>query len=122
MAIQKQVPTPRTAQKTAEAHQEQYIDRVVDVPVDKQAGDAEDSGSCCTKWYSDVKATIDIRPDSVVMIVVQAQRTESLADESRYFSGEAASGSQPMTQEVMVPVAGLLRVLGRYARGPRGAD
>ena len=52
----------------------------------------------CTKWYSDVKAAIDIRPDSVVMIVVQAQRTESLADESFYFSGEAASGSQLMTQ------------------------
>ena len=85
-------------------------------------GDAEDWGSCCTKWYSDVKATVDIRPDSVVMIVVQAQRTESFADESLYFSGEAASGSQMMTQEVMVPVAGLLRVLGRYVRGPRGAD
>ena len=53
-----------------EAHQERHIDRVVDVPVDKQPGDAEDSGSCCTMWYSDVKATINIRPDSVVMIAV----------------------------------------------------
>ena len=26
------------------------------------------------KWYSDVKAAIDTRPDRVVMIVVQAQR------------------------------------------------
>ena len=52
----------------------------------------------------------------------QAQRTESLADESLCFSGEAASGSQMMTQEVMVPVAGLPRVLGRSLREPRGAD
>ena len=76
----------------------------------------------CTKWYSDVKAAIDIPPDGVATIVVQAQRTESLADESRYLSGEAASGSQMMTQEVMVPVAELLRVLGRSEREPRGAD
>ena len=55
--------------KTAEAHLVQYIDRVVDVPVDKEPGEAalsaEDSG-CCTKCYSDVEAIIDIRPDSVV--------------------------------------------------------
>ena len=54
--------------KTAEAHLVQYIDRVVDVPVDKEPGEAalstEDSG-CCTKCYSDVEAIIDIRPDSV---------------------------------------------------------
>ena len=35
----------QAVQKTAEAHQEQYIDRVVDVPVEKEPGDAEDSGS-----------------------------------------------------------------------------
>ena len=90
--------------------------------MDKQPGDAEDSGSSCTKWYSDVKAAIDTRPDSVVMIVVQAQRTASLADETLYFSGEAASGSQMMTQEVMVAVAGLPRILGRSVREPCGAD
>ena len=57
-------------------------------------------------------------------IAVQKQTTENLADESLYFSGEAASGPGPqvMTQEVMVPVAGLPRVLGRSAREPRGAD
>ena len=34
------------------------------------------------KWYSDVKATIDIRPDSVAMVAVQAQTSENFADES----------------------------------------
>ena len=47
---------------------------------------------------------------SVATIAVQAQTTENLAEESLYFSGEAASGSQMMTQEVMVPVAGQPRV------------
>ena len=59
---------------------------------------------------------MDIRPDSVVMIVVQAQRTKSLAEESLHFSGEAASGSQMTTQEI--PVAGPPRVLGRSVREP----
>ena len=31
------------AKKTAEAHLAQHIDRVVDVPMDKEPGDAEDS-------------------------------------------------------------------------------
>ena len=61
----------------------QFIDRVVDVPVDKEPGDAEDSGSCCTKCYSDEKAFTDIPPDGVAAIAVQAQTTENLADESR---------------------------------------
>uniref|UniRef100_A0A7S1AY12 Apple domain-containing protein n=1 Tax=Noctiluca scintillans TaxID=2966 RepID=A0A7S1AY12_NOCSC len=47
---------------------------------------AEDSGSCCTKCYSDVEALIDIPPDGNVEIVVQAQTTENLADECLYFS------------------------------------
>ena len=59
MAVQKQVSTPQTVQMTAEAHQEQYIDRVVDIPAEREPGDAEDSGSCCTKCYSDVKETIE---------------------------------------------------------------
>ena len=37
------------ATKTAEAHLVLNIDRVVDVPVDEEPGDAEDAGSCCTK-------------------------------------------------------------------------
>ena len=59
MAVQEQVSTPQTVQMTAEAHQEQYIDRVVDVPAEREPGDAEDSGSCCTKYCSDVKETIE---------------------------------------------------------------
>ena len=47
--------------KTAEAHLVQYIDRVEDVPVEKEPGAAEDAGSCCTKCYSDVKPLTDIR-------------------------------------------------------------
>ena len=38
------------------------------------------------------------------------------------FGGEAASGSPSVTQEVMVPDAGLARVIGRSVREPRGAD
>ena len=106
------------AKKTAEAHLEQYVNRVADVPVDKEPGDAEDPRSCCTKCYSDVEAIIGIPPDSVATIAVQTRTTENLADESLHFSGEAASGSQMMTQEVMVPVAGLTRVLGRSVREP----
>ena len=82
MAIQKQVPTPQTVRKIAEAHQAQNIDRVVDVPVDKEPGDAEDSGSCCKIGYGDVKASIDIHPDSVVMIAVHAQTIENPVDEN----------------------------------------
>ena len=79
--------------KTAEAHLVQYIDRVVDVPVDKELGGAEDAGSCRTKCYSDVEPITDIPPDSAATIAVQTKTTENLADESFYFSGEAASGS-----------------------------
>ena len=61
-------------------------------------------------------------PDSIGTSAVPAQTTENLADESLYFSGEAASGSQMMTQEVMVPVAGLHRVLECSVREPRGTD
>ena len=104
------------ATKTAEAHLVQYIDRVVDVPVDEGPGDAEHAGSCCAKRHSDEKAFIDILPECVATIAVQTQTTENLADESLYFSGEAASGSHMMTQEVMVPVAGLPRVLGHSVR------
>ena len=71
VAMQKQAPTPQTVQKTAEAHQVQCIDSVVDVPVDKECGVAEHSGSRCTKCYSDVKAIIDIHPDSVATRVIQ---------------------------------------------------
>ena len=53
------------ASRTAEAHPVQFIDRVVDVTVDKEPGDAEDSGSCCTECYSDEKAFTDIPPDGV---------------------------------------------------------
>ena len=93
------------ATKTAEAHLVRYIDRVVDVPVEKEPGDAEHVGSRCAKRHSDEKAFTDLPPDSVATIAVQTQTTENLADESLYFSGEAASGSQTTTQEVMVPVA-----------------
>ena len=64
------------AMETAEAHRVQHINRVEDVPVDKEpsaaALTAEDSGSCCTTCFSDVEVISDIRPDRVVMIVVQA--------------------------------------------------
>ena len=69
------------AKKTAEAHLVQYINRVVDVPVDKEPRDAEDSGSSCRKCYSDVEAIIDIRPDSVVTVAVQTQTFEDLVNE-----------------------------------------
>ena len=95
------------ATKTAEARLVQCIDRVVDVPVDEEPGDAVHAGSCCAKRLSDEKALTDIPPDSIGTSTVQTQTTEKLADESLYFSGEAASGSQMMTQEVKVPVAGL---------------
>ena len=57
----------------------QYIDSVVEVPVDEEPGDAAltavDSRSCCTKCYSDVETVIDIHLDGVVTII------ENLADE-----------------------------------------
>ena len=125
MAMQRQVPLLQTAQKTAEVHLVQYIDNVVDVPVDTDPGDAEDFGSCCTKCCSDVETVIDIHPDGVVTIAVQAQTTENLADKSLYFNSlsveKPCQGPQVMTQEVMVPVAGLPRV-GRSGREHRGAD
>ena len=37
MAVQKQVSTPQTVRKTAETLQEQYIDRVVDVPAERES-------------------------------------------------------------------------------------
>ena len=102
----------------------QYIDRVVVVPMDEEPGDAEHAGSCCARRHNDEIAFTDIPHDSGGSIAVQTQTTENLADESLYFSGEAASGPGPqvMTQEVMVPVAGLPRVLGRSVREPRCAD
>ena len=92
------------------------------VPVDEEPGDAVHAGSCSAKRHSDENAFTDIPPDSIGTSAVQAQTTENLADESLFFSGEAASGSQMMTQEVMVPVAGPPQVLGRSVREPRGAD
>ena len=68
------------ATKTAEAHPVQFIGRVVDVPVDKEPGDAEDSGSCCTKCFSDEKAFTAILPDGFAAIAVHAQITENLPE------------------------------------------
>ena len=68
------------ATRTAEAHPVQFIGRVVDVPVDKDPGDAEDSGSCCTKCYSDEKAFTAILRDGVAAIAAHAQITENLAE------------------------------------------
>ena len=101
--------------KTAEAHPVQDIDRVADVPVDKEPGEVtltvEDTGSCCTKCYSDVEPVTDIPPDRVVTTVFQAQTTANLADESLYFNSLSVERPyqvpQVMTEEVRVPVAGL---------------
>ena len=84
--------------KTAEAHQVQHIDRVADVPVDKEPGEAaltaEDTGSCCTKCHSDAEQVTDIPLDNDASIAVQAQTTENLADVLQLsFGGEAVSGS-----------------------------
>ena len=68
------------ATKNAEAHPVQFIGRVVDVAVDREPGDAEESGSCCTECYSDEKAFTDLPPDGVAAIAVQAQTTENLAE------------------------------------------
>ena len=74
------------------AHLVQYIDRAVDVSVDKEPGEAaltaEGSRSCCTKRYSDVEAIVDIRPDSVVMI-----------DEIRLKSIDAVVGDKRSTDQ-----------------------
>ena len=94
------------ATKTSEAHLVQYIDRVVDALVDKEPGDAEDAGSCCTKCHSDVEPFTDISPDGVAATAVQAQTTEILVE----------------SHEVKVPVAERSRVLRRCVREPRGAD
>ena len=66
--------------RTAEAHPVQFIGRVVDLPVDKEFGDAEDSRSCCTKCYSDGKAFTAILPDGVAAMAARAQTTENLAE------------------------------------------
>ena len=114
------------ATKTLEVHLVQYIDRVVDVPVDEEPGVAEHAGSCCAKRHSDEKAFTDILPDSVATIAVQAQTTETLRTRSLYFNSPSVERPhqvhQVTTQEVMVPVAGLPRVPGRSVREPRGAD
>ena len=68
------------ATRTAEAHPVQLIGRVVDAPVDKEPGDAQDSGSCCTKCHSDEKAFTSTPPDGVAAIAAQAQTTENLAE------------------------------------------
>ena len=64
----------------------------MDVPVDKEPGDAEDSGSCCTKCYSDEKAFTDIPPDGVAGLFKHRQ---------------LKTLRKVMTQEVKVPVAEL---------------
>ena len=45
--------------------------------MDKEPGDAEDSGSCCTECYSDEKAFTDIPPVGVAAIAAPAQTTEN---------------------------------------------
>ena len=69
------------ATKTAEAHLVQYIDRVVDVPVDEEPGDTVHAGTCCTKRHNDEKAFTDIPPYCIGTSAVQAQTTENLADD-----------------------------------------
>ena len=68
----------------------------------------------------------DIPSDGAALIAVQAQTTGNLADESLYFNSLSVERPfqvpQVMTHEVMVPVAGLPRVLGRFLRERRGAD
>ena len=126
VAMQGQVPILQAARKTAGAHLTQHIDGVVDAPVDKEPLDAaltaEDSGSCCIKCHSDVETVTDIPPDSAAAIAVQAQTTENFADESLHFNSLPVERPyqvpQVMTQEVMVPVAGPPRVLGRSGREP----
>ena len=49
-----------------------------------------------------------MRKRSLTFLLIVLRRLLNIANESLYFSGEAASGSHVMTQEVMVPVAGLL--------------
>ena len=70
MGVQKQASTPQTVQKTAEAHQEQHIDRVVDLPAEREPGDAEDSRSCCTKCFNNVKEAIE---RTVEVLQIQCQ-------------------------------------------------
>ena len=99
------------AAKIADALLLQYIDRVVDVPVDKEPDEAalaaEESGACCTKCYSDAEPFTDILPDGVATIAVQAQTTENFADESLYFHSLSVERPyqvhQVTTQKVMVP-------------------
>ena len=71
MAAQRQALNPQTVQKIAEAHQEQYIDRVLDVPAEREPGDAEDSRSCYTKCYNDMKETIE---HLVEVLQIQCQK------------------------------------------------
>ena len=83
--------------------------------------------SVTVTWrHSDVEPFADIPPDGVATIAVQAQTTENLAEESLYFNSLSVERPQQvpqvMTQEVMVPVAGLPRVLRRSVRELRGAD
>ena len=53
------------------------IDRVVDIPAEREPGDAEDSGSCCTKCCSDVKETIE-RIVEVLQIQCQGTQTQDV--------------------------------------------
>ena len=53
----------------------------------------------------------DIPPDSVETSVVQRQITETLADESLYFSGEVASDSQMILKRSWIPLLNCLEYL-----------
>ena len=88
------------AMKTADAHPVQYIDRVADIPVDKEPGEVkltvEDTGSCCTKCYSDVEPVTDIPPGGVDDRCSSTDNRKPCGRESNLqlsFGGEAVSGS-----------------------------
>ena len=78
------------------------------------------------KGYSDVEPVTDIPPNSIAATAFRAQTTETLRTRSLCFNSLSVERPhqvpQMMTREVMVPVAGLPRVLGRSVREPRGAD
>ena len=76
------------ATKTAEAHLVQYIDRVVDVPVDEEPGDAEDARSCCKKCYSDV------RKRSLIFLLMALRRLLFKHRQLKTFAESHDSGGQ----------------------------
>ena len=112
MAIQGQIPRSQTVQKTLEIPRELWTYQWKRGLVMLNTRDHVAQSATVMRKRSLIFLL------SVATVAVQTQTTENLADESLYFSGEAASGSQMMTQEVMVPVAGLTRVLGRSVREP----